>query len=153
MIYYEAEKSKSVVIVAFDQFLSESVHGKFLNFQYIQKFRYQAYLLNFHVEFNLEESRGEDPKAFVDPATLSEEANVFSHYDFINKIMSKIYDLIHEGKFPRVIEEMRKGLQLKKGKATGDWFLYRGSIVIRVYSFQGFPYVLLAFLTPIIFYL
>lgn len=86
-------------------------------------------------------------------ATLSEEVGVFSHCDYINKILSIIYGLIHEEKFPRVTEEMRKGLQLKKGKATGDWFLYQGSTLIGVYDFQGFSYVLPAFLTPIIFYL
>jgi len=153
MIYYEAEKSKSVVIVAFDQFLSESIHGQFVNFQYIQNFRYQAYLLKFLVDFNLVELQGKDSEALTDPTAFSEEADVFSHFDFINEVMSRIYELIHEEKFPRVTEEMRKGLQLKKGKAIGDWFLYQDSRVTRVYDFQGFPYVPSTFLTPRFFYL
>jgi len=80
--------------------------------------------MKFIIDFNLVELQGKDPKAFADPATLSEEVGVFSHCDYINRIMSIIYELIHEEKLPRVIEEMRKSLQLKKGKATGDWFLY-----------------------------
>lgn len=32
VIYHEAEKSKSANTVAFDQFLGESMHGKFVNF-------------------------------------------------------------------------------------------------------------------------
>ena len=55
VVYYEAEKSKNMVTVAFDQFLSESIHEQFINFWHLQKFRYQAYFLRFIVGFNLEE--------------------------------------------------------------------------------------------------
>lgn len=40
VVYYEAEKSKNMVIVAFDQFLSESIHEQFINFWHLQKFKY-----------------------------------------------------------------------------------------------------------------
>ena len=90
---------------------------------------------------------------FANPDAFSDEAGVFSYFDFTNKVISQIYDIIHEERLPRVTEEMRSGLQLKKGKATGDWFLYHHATVIRIYCFQGFPYVLLACLTPRVFYL
>ena len=35
MIYHEAEKSQGSITIAFDQFISESMHGQFVNFQYI----------------------------------------------------------------------------------------------------------------------
>ena len=135
MIYHEAEKSQGSITVAFDQLFSESMHGQFVNFQYISKFRYQTYLLKFLVEFNLSELQGKDPEMFANPDAFSEEAGVFSYFDFTNKVISRIYDIIHEERLPRVTKEMRSGLQLKKGKATGDWFLYHHSTVIRIYGF------------------
>jgi len=153
IIYYEADIAKNRVTVTLDQFLSKNIHGQFINFKFLQKFRYQAYLLKFIVDVNLEELHNKVPEAFVDLVTLSEEVGVFSHDEFINNIMSNIYELIYEDRFPRVIEDMRKALQLKKGKTTGDWFLYWNHIVIRVYGFCGLHFTLLTFLTPRIFYL
>jgi len=153
MVYYEANSSKGSVTVAFDQFLNDSINGQFTNFQFLQKFRYQAYLVKFIIDFNLAELQGMDPQAFADPATLSEDIWVFSHCDFINKIISRIYELLYEDKLPRVTEEMRKSLRLTKGKATSDWFLYPDVTIVRVYGFRGFPYVLPAFLTPRIFFM
>ena len=46
--------------------------------------------------------QGKDPEAFADPTTLSEEIRVFSHCNFINKIISRVYEPLHEEKFPRV---------------------------------------------------
>ena len=125
MIYYEAEKSKSTITVTFDQFISERMHGKFVNIQYIQKFRYQAYLLKFMVDFNLYELQGKDSEVFADPSAFSKEENVFSYFDFINKVMSRIYELVHEERLPMVTEDIRSGLEFRKGKATGDWFFTR----------------------------
>lgn len=73
-------------------------------------------MLTFIVQFNLEELQGKDPEAFADPVVLSEEVGAPSHCEFINKIMFKVYKLIHQENFPRVIEEMRKGIQLKRTK-------------------------------------
>ena len=88
MIYHKEEKSQSPITVAFDQLISESMHGQFINFQYIQKFRYQTYLLKFLVEFNLTKLQGKDPETFVNPEVLSEEARIFSYFDFTNKVIS-----------------------------------------------------------------
>jgi len=132
MVYYEADNSKGSVIVAFDQFLSDSINGQFVNFQFLQKFRYLAYLVKFITNFNLAELQGKDPRAFVDSTTLSEDAGVFSHCDFISKIISRFYELLYEDKLPRVTKETRKSLQLSESKATSDWFLYEDVTVIRV---------------------
>ena len=104
------------------------------------------------VDFNLSELQGKDPVSFANSAAFSEESNVFTFFDFTNKVMSQVFELIHEERLNRVTEDMISGLQLMKKKATGDWFLYQHSTVVRVYGFQGFPYVLPTFLTPRIFY-
>ena len=93
-----------------------------MNFQYIQKFRYQAYLIKILVDFNLSELQGKDPVSFANSAAFSEESNVFTFFDFTNKVMSQVFELIHEERLNRVTEDMRSGLHLMKKKATGDWF-------------------------------
>ena len=105
------------------------------------------------VDFNLSKLQGKDLVSFANSAAFSEESIVFTFFDFTNKVMSQVFELIHEERLNRVTEDMISGLQLMKKKATGDWFLYQHSTVVRVYGFQGFPYVLPAFLTPGIFYL
>jgi len=55
MVYYEVDSSKGQVTVAFDEFLSDSINGQFANFQFLQKFRYSAYLVKFIIDFNLSE--------------------------------------------------------------------------------------------------
>lgn len=53
MVYFEVDKSKGLVIVVFDQFLSESINFQMLNFKFLKKFRYTAYLVKFIIDFNL----------------------------------------------------------------------------------------------------
>jgi len=55
MIYYEADSSKGSFTIAYNQFLSESINGQFANFLFLQKFKYQAYLVKFIIDFNLAE--------------------------------------------------------------------------------------------------
>ena len=52
---------------------------------------------------------------------------------------------------PRVLEDMRVMLQYSSEDRTGDWFLHKEFIVIRVYGFTGEPYRLPAFLAPRVF--
>jgi hypothetical protein len=78
------------------------------------------------------------------------EAENISFFDFINKVMSIIYQLIFNNEFPRVSEDMKNKLKLSS-KPTGDWFLFRDHTIIRVYGFSGAPYILPTFLTPSIF--
>ena len=39
--------------------------------------------------------QGKDPETFANPEVLSEEAGIFSYFDFTNKVISHIYELIH----------------------------------------------------------
>lgn len=52
-----------------------------------------------------------------------------------------------------LVKKCGKSLQLSKGKATVNWFLYDDFTVIRVYGFWGFRYVFSAFLTSQIFFM
>jgi len=104
--------------------------------------------VKFITDFNLNELRAKDPRAFTKLADLSEDVGVLSYCEFVNKVISRFYELLYEDKLPRVTKEMRKSLQLSEGKTTGDWFLYNDVMVIRVYGFWGFPYVFPALLTP-----
>ena len=72
-------------------------------------------------------------------------------FEFVNTIMVKIYKLLFGDVLPRVLEEMRLMPQSSSEDKTGDWFLYKYFIVLRVYGFTGEPYRLPIFLTPRIF--
>ena len=71
--------------------------------------------------------------------------------EFANSIMSEIYRMLFDEDLPRVLEEMRCLMQSSPEERVGDWFLYRGYTVLRVYGFTGQPYRLPSFLTPRIF--
>ena len=100
------------------------------------------------IHSNLAELRQQDPVLFADNSIFSREARKISMFDFINNIMSKVYHMIFNARFPRVPEEMKTKLQLFLDIKTGDWFLYKYHTVIRVYGFIEAPYLLPASLTP-----
>ena len=75
--------------------------------------------MNILVDFKLSELQGKDPVSFANLVSFSKESNVFTFFDFTNKVMSQVFELIHEERLNRVTEDMRSGLQLTKKKATG----------------------------------
>ena len=72
---------------------------------------------------------------------------------FMNQLMAEIYEVFFQERLPRVLPEMRKMLQLSKGRRIGDSFLSDFGTTIRLYGFVHLPYILPAFLTPKIFWL
>ena len=73
------------------------------------------------------------------------------YYKFMNQLMDEIYEIFFQERFPRVLLEMRKMLQMTNSKNMGDWFLIEFGTTIRLYGFVHPPYILLAFLTPRVF--
>ena len=68
--------------------------------------------------------------------------------EFANSIMSEMYRMLFDEDLPYVLDEMRCLMQSSPEDQVGDWFLYKGYIVLRVY---GYTYRLPSFLTPRIF--
>ena len=62
-----------------------------------------------------------DPDFFSDLSIISTEVKKITMFVFINKIMSKVYKLIHNIELPRVLEEMKNNCNLvrKIGQETG----------------------------------
>ena len=79
---------------------------------------------------------------------LPKQINMF---EFVNTIMDEIYKMLFNDVLPRVLEDMRIMLQSSSEDKTGDCFLHKEFIVLRVYGFTGEPYKLPVFLTPRIF--
>jgi hypothetical protein len=72
---------------------------------------------------------------------------------FINKIMSRVYNLIFNTGLPRVLKDMKIYLQPNPENIVGDWMLFMHSTVIWVYGCQEAPHLLPVFLTPRLFFL
>ena len=72
-------------------------------------------------------------------------------FEFMNKIMVEVYKVLFDEKVPRVLDEMKSTLQPSTESCSGDWFLYKELIVVRVYRYTGPPYKLPTFMTPRIF--
>ena len=88
---------------------------------------------------------------FLSTIFSSDWPKQISMFEFSNSIMSKIYKMLFDEEFPRVLEEMKCLMQSSPEDRVGDWFLHKDSIVLGVYGFTGQPYKLPAFLTPRIF--
>ena len=72
-------------------------------------------------------------------------------FKYMNFLMFEVYKVFSQHKLPRVFPVMKEFLQFSPEKRNGDWFLLEEGIVIRVYVFTHEPYILHAFLTPMIF--
>ena len=70
---------------------------------------------------------------------------------FINKIMSRVYNLIFVSDLPRVLEEMKSFLQPNPESRVGYWMLFIQSTMIWAYGYQEGPYLLPVILNPRIF--
>ena len=65
--------------------------------------------------------------------------------------MAEVYKVFFQNKLHSVLPIMKESLQFSPDKRIGDWFLLEEHTIIRVYGFTHEPYILPAFLTPIIF--
>lgn len=69
-------------------------------------------------------------------------------FKFINKVMSKVFELLFETLLPIILEELRNHLQLSSQRKLGYRFLFEEQTVIIVYVFKEEPYMFPTFLTP-----
>jgi len=146
--FYDTEEQEEYKTISFEDFLVDVMHIQLVNFEQIRRFRHYSYLLQIILSTNLTKLQQNDPFTFADLSFITGENSEMDAFTFINKVKSCIFELIHEEKLPRVIEELRSLLQLTKSKAMGDWFFYEEETIIRVYGFLHQPYILPAFLTP-----
>jgi hypothetical protein len=90
-------------------------------------------------------------KDFPEATFISTECKRITLFIFINKVMSRVYSLIFNTSIPRVLDDMWIYLLPNLENRVGDWVLFMHSIVIWVYGCHESPYILLIFLTPIVF--
>ena len=88
---------------------------------------------------------------FLSTLCSSDFPKQINMFEFANSIMSEMYKMLFDEDLPRVLDEMRCLMQSSPEDQVGDWFLYRGYTVLRVYGFTGQPHRLPSFLTPRIF--
>jgi len=62
--------------------------------------------------------------------------------------MSIAYLLVHGDPLSRVLPEFKNLLPLTLETRVGDWFIIESCTLIRVYGFEGEPYMLSKSLTP-----
>lgn len=134
----------------YDEFLVNRIHSQLVNFHLEKHFRYQTLLLLTFVHSNLAHLQKQDPLLFSDNFNISEESTNIYFFEFTNKIMARIYQLIFYSELPRVLEEMRNKLQLSTNP-TGDWFIFKDYTILRIYRFKEAPYMLPYFLTTSLF--
>jgi hypothetical protein len=131
------------VRVSFDEFIAENIHQQLVNFSSLRHFRYYSHLLRMFL--------GSNNNELLEAAFISTKCKKITMLIFINKIMSRIYNLIFGSDLPRVLEEMKSSLQPSPENVMGDWILFTQSTVIWVYECQEGPHLLRVFLTPRIF--
>ena len=114
-----------------------------MNFHTTKNFIFQSYLVRmflFFIEENLQ---------FLEMLLTTEVNN--SIFNYMKLIMEDIYRVILQTKIPRFFPEMEDMWQFYPNGKVGDWFLLNEHTIIRVYDFFHQPYMLPAFLTPIMF--
>jgi hypothetical protein len=134
--------SGQFVCINFDEFLVDTIHKQLVNFHCLRHFRYCTSLMNIFLTNNNAEMPEEE--------SITIEINMMTSVIFINKVMSKAYQMIFNVKLPRFIEEMRIHLQNPEDR-IGDWTIFINSTVIWVYVFHEFHYLFPIFFTPTIF--
>ena len=77
--------------------------------------------------------------------------NLVNTLNYMHFIMSEVYKVMFQEKFPRVLLEMEEFLQFILGRRIGYWFILKEHTIIRFYGFIHEPYIFPAFLTPRIF--
>ena len=103
----------------FDEFMVGRIHSQLVNFHYERHFRYWTLLLLMVIHANLVELQEKGPLLFFDNFNISEEVGNVSFFEFLNKVMERMYQLIFEQEMPRVFNEMKDKLQSTL-EPTGD---------------------------------
>ena len=150
LVYKVSQYESTNQDIIFDEFLDESIHSWLMNFHMDRYFIYQTLLLLIIVHQNWNELQKMDVQLFTDTLNLLDELGGISFVHFANKIMSRIYKLIFDQELPRVTEMMRSNLKTGS-EIIGDWFLNVEYTEIKLYGFNGYPFLLPDFLTDRIF--
>jgi hypothetical protein len=100
--FFQSESGLSVYI-SFDQFIADNIHKQLVNFCFLRNFRYYTYLLKILLETN----KRELPEATF----ISIECKRITLIMFINKVISKAYNLIFNTNLTRVLDDMSSYLQ------------------------------------------
>ena len=111
LTFFQSESSQSVCI-SFEGFIVDNVHKQLVNFQSLRHFRYYTYLLKTFLETNKRE--------FPEETFISTECKRITMFIFINKVMSRVHNLIFNTSLPRVIDDMRSYLHPNPENSVGD---------------------------------
>jgi hypothetical protein len=109
-------ESGQLVCVSFGKFIIGNMHQQLVNFNSLRHFRYYTHLLRIFLESN--------KTKFLETSFISTECKRITMLIFINKIVSRVYSLIFDSDFPRVLEEMKSCLQLNPETRIGDWMRF-----------------------------
>jgi hypothetical protein len=142
LAFFQSDSIHSIYI-SFDKFIADNIHKHLVNFQSLRHFRYYTYLLKSFLEKNKRE--------FLEEEFISIECNRITFLIFINKVMSRVYNLMFNTILPIVVNDMRSYLQPNPKTTMGDWVLFMHSTIIWVYGCHESPYLLPIFLTPKVF--
>jgi hypothetical protein len=142
LAFFQSDSSLSVCI-SFDQFIADNIHKQLVNFHSVRHFGYYTHLLKIFLETNKRE--------FLEATFISTKCKRITLLIFINKVMSRVYNLIFNTNLPRVMDDMRSNLQRNPENKVGDWVLFMHSTVVWVYGCHDSPYLLPIFLTPRVF--
>lgn len=133
-----------------DQFLVDKIHSQLENLQLMKHFKYQTVLFHIFIYTNQDDLQRQEPTLFALGFSISLENGNFSFFDFTNRLMSRVYELIFDTELPIVSQEMNNKIHVTSNH-TRDWFLYKDHTIIRFDGFTTSPYVMTAFLTPRLF--
>ena len=111
-----------------------------MNFLSLRHFRYYTHLLKIFLEANKRE--------LPEVTFISIECKRITLLIFINKVMSRVYNLIFNTSLPRFLNDMRSSLQPNPDSRVGDWVLFKHSTIIWVYGCHESPYLLPIFMNP-----
>ena len=111
-----------------DEYLAEAIHLQLTEFPKVQFFRFQTHLLNMLLCSNVTELK------FLSALSSSDFPKQINMVEFANSIMSEIYRMLFDEDLPRVLDEMRCLMQSSSEYRVGEWFLYRGYTVLRIYG-------------------
>ena len=76
----------------------------------MKRIRYQTLLLQIFLFFNHDEFQNQDPALFSRNFNISMEIGTVQFFEFTNKLMSRIYQMIFDTELPRVFEDMKNKL-------------------------------------------
>jgi len=152
-----------VRFIKFDyaKFLSDAIHQQIVDFPALKTFRYQSFLLHSIIQNNYShleplEIRLVDeihvPLPVIEWLPIVRKPPDNKRFRmYVNTFAKLVHCLIYGSILPRIPPSIRNVLQLSPDMRMGDWFLHQFYTVIKVYDFEGEPYMLPEFLTDRIF--